>query len=349
MGNFNDQWVEIFAAGTHTDKEGGTDTYDKSFIENVVQNFNPSIHEPPITIGHPENNAPAYGWVRRLRTSGDKLEAQFSDVDPQFESLVKEGRFKKRSASFYVGGSDRTPALRHVGFLGATPPVVKGLRPIQFSEGESLTFEFSEETMAEKKDAPETVNTIGDRVLEYLKSKLGKGGDPAPAPANFSEADVKRVVGDAVKTVTASFTEEIKKRDTQIADMTKRLDQQSASTSRAEIVAFCEKLGPEKFPPAFRKLGVVEFMEQLAGMSDRKVTVIEFEEKEGKKVEHRTESAPLQWFKNFLESLGPFISFGEMLGGLQATGTEGGGGVPPARLSELRAKAGLTPIEGGKK
>ena len=154
MANFNDQWIEIFSAGSHTDSDGRAQTVTREYIENAASNFDATLHEAPIVVGHPKNNLPAFGWVKSLRVNGDRLEAQFSDVDPEFEQLVSEGRFKKRSASFYVdpatAPANRTPYLRHVGFLGAQPPAVKGLRDIQFGEGESLTFEVTRQTSAKE-------------------------------------------------------------------------------------------------------------------------------------------------------------------------------------------------------
>ena len=64
------------------------------------------------------------------------MEAHFKQVAPEFESLVKSGRFKKRSAAFYQDGS-----LRHVGWLGAVPPAVKGLADVAFQDGvEAIEF-----------------------------------------------------------------------------------------------------------------------------------------------------------------------------------------------------------------
>ena len=69
-------------------------------------------------------------------------------VYPAFEEMVQHSLFKKRSASFY-----RKPAgieLRHVGFLGAQPPDVKGLADMKFEEGfETAEVVFEEETMSD--------------------------------------------------------------------------------------------------------------------------------------------------------------------------------------------------------
>jgi hypothetical protein len=44
-----------------------------------------------------------------------------------------------------VRNPDGSLKLRHVGFLGAVPPEVKGLRDVKFAEAGFQTFEFSEE------------------------------------------------------------------------------------------------------------------------------------------------------------------------------------------------------------
>ena len=69
--------------------------------------------------------------------------------------MVRAGRFKKVSASFYTPDSPHNPVpgvyyLRHVGFLGAQPPAVKGLAPVpvNFAEGDTeegcVSFDFAE-------------------------------------------------------------------------------------------------------------------------------------------------------------------------------------------------------------
>jgi len=66
-----------------------------------------------------------------------------------FAEMVKNGAFKKISASFYTPDSASNPVpgvfyLRHVGFLGAEPPAVKGLRAPEFSDAAEGVVEFSE-------------------------------------------------------------------------------------------------------------------------------------------------------------------------------------------------------------
>ncbi len=54
-------------------------------------------------------------------------------------NLVRSGHYKKVSASFLLPGHPSNPSktslhLKHIGFLGATPPGVKGLEQFEFAE-----------------------------------------------------------------------------------------------------------------------------------------------------------------------------------------------------------------------
>lgn len=78
-----------------------------------------------------------------------KLYANFAQVDDDFADLVRKGRYKKVSASFYPPKHPSNPNpngfyLRHVGFLGAHPPAVKGLAAINFADDEDGIVSFGE-------------------------------------------------------------------------------------------------------------------------------------------------------------------------------------------------------------
>lgn len=189
----------------------------------------------------------------------------------------------------------------------------------------------------------EEKRSIAEAVRDYLSDLFGKGKTD-PAPASFSESDRKALISEAVEAttvkLTASFTEQIKERDTKIDELTKRVDSQVGKTTRAELASFVEKLPNATLPPALRP-GLVSFMEAL-GAVESKLTIISFEEKDGETVEKRSETTALQFFQSFLQKLGPIIEFGEVLGGLSATaGTDPATIVTPERMNELREKAGL--------
>lgn len=125
-------WKEVFRTGEQTDANGNTKNWTESDLENIVAKYNNQLpedkHDAPVVIGHPVNNSPAYAWVEQLKRAGNTLFAKFTQIEPQFEELIKEGRYKKVSIALYPD-----MMLRHVGFLGAVPPAVKGLKDAKFS------------------------------------------------------------------------------------------------------------------------------------------------------------------------------------------------------------------------
>jgi hypothetical protein len=128
MSLLEGQWIDVFRAGDYDEKG----SYTPADLDVVVGNYDPARHEAPVVIGHPEPDAPAFGWVAGLRRVADTLQAKLRQIAPQFETLLREGRFKKRAVGFYQTASGL--ALRHLGFLGAIPPEVKGLRDLQLCE-----------------------------------------------------------------------------------------------------------------------------------------------------------------------------------------------------------------------
>ncbi len=130
---------------------GATLQFSEADLQQTVAAYDPARHEAPLVVGHPAHDLPAYGWVQSLSFNEGAIDATPAQVNPQFADMVAAGAFKKISASFYSPASPANPVpgvyyLRHVGFLGAQPPAVKGLRNPQFADTEDgvLTFEFAE-------------------------------------------------------------------------------------------------------------------------------------------------------------------------------------------------------------
>lgn len=141
--------IQIFKPVTGaTSMEGVSTTLTAADLQAIATAYNPAVHEAPLTIGHPTHDAPAYGWVRSLNFADGALVADTEQSD-ELGELVSQGRFKKVSASFYTPGAPGNPtpghwALRHVGFLGAQPPGIKGLKAVSFAEHEEGVVTFGE-------------------------------------------------------------------------------------------------------------------------------------------------------------------------------------------------------------
>ena len=133
------QEIEIFKAGNQVDNEGRARAFPVAVVVAMAAAYSPARHEAPLTLGHPADNLPAYGWVKSLRATADgRLMMRAGDVVPEFSEAVKAGRYKKRSASFYPPNAPNNPVpgswyLRHVAWLGAQVPAVKGLADVNFN------------------------------------------------------------------------------------------------------------------------------------------------------------------------------------------------------------------------
>ena len=141
--------LHIFKPGQHTAMSGVSFDFSESDLAATVLAYSPALHEAPLVIGHPKHDAPAAGWVKSLQATAEGLIAEPQQVDPAFAELIGKGAYKKISASFYHPDSPSNPVpgvyyLRHVGFLGAQPPAIKGLRPIDLADTDEGVIEFGD-------------------------------------------------------------------------------------------------------------------------------------------------------------------------------------------------------------
>ncbi len=293
-------WIPIFKTGTHTDSNGNKKTWTQADLDHIVASYNPANHEAPVVIGHPKDNAPAYGWVEALKRDGEMLLAKPKDLVTEFVEMLKKKMFKKRSMSLYPDGT-----LRHIGFLGAMPPAVKGLPDIAFGDANAATtWEFNET----KKEVSRMF------WMDWFKKKAKEEGidlEGLPgSPPSFSEADVKKQVEDALKSqrdkMTAEFAESQKKKDDDLKVREDALRAKERQAAKDGIKTFCENLLKEgRLTPAVMKfgMGMENFLEQIAGIE----TTVEFGEGSEKK-----KQTPLEFMQELLSGLGKQIEFKEV-------------------------------------
>lgn len=290
-------WIAVFRTGKQTDSNGNERVWTEGDLDHIVNSYNPEQHEAPVVIGHPKDNAPAWGWVEALKRKGDTLFAKPKDLVSEFVEMLKKKMFKKRSISLYPDGT-----LRHIGFLGAMPPAVKGLPDIAFNDADTATtWEFNEP----KKE----VRSM--KFFEWLKDLAKKDGVTLDdLPASFSEADVQAKVEAARKEerdkVAQKFAETQKKAADDLTARENALKGQELQAKKDGIKAFCEGLLKEgKLTPAVMKcgMGMQTFLEQIAAVE----TTIEFGEGNEKK-----KQTPLEFMKGLLSGLRKQIDFGEV-------------------------------------
>jgi hypothetical protein len=259
---------ELFKAGRHTAASGSTIAFSDDELRAAVAAYDPALHEAPIVVGHPRENAPAYGWIKALAFDDGTITADPAQVDEAFAEMVQAGRFKKRSASFYLPTAPNNPTpgsyyLRHVGFLGAVPPAVKGLKDVQFNDAEEGVVEFTDSDRwawgslaALLRGLREWV--IGEKGLEVADKILpsyavadiesaarAPSTDPA-LPASYSEDETMNLqeLTQQVATLTAEKAAITAERDTlktQVGKVADFAEQDAALKVRETALAAAEK------------------------------------------------------------------------------------------------------------
>jgi len=189
-------WIEIFRTGTQMDSAGVEKEWSEAELQAMATKYNDqSEHEAPIVVGHAKNNEPAYGWVDKLKQEGSKLFASLKQVDTKFKELVNKGRYKTVSMALYPD-----MLLRHVAFLGAVPPAVKGLKPVEFAEDK----EFTEYEIASE---PGTIN-FGEKIefadVEQKKFPIGTELETGASLAAFNKKEVQKNYSEAERQTIAS-------------------------------------------------------------------------------------------------------------------------------------------------
>lgn len=193
----------IFKAGTHISADGRVVTMSVDDLRQIAEAYDANYAAAPLVVGHPEMDMPAYGWVDKLLVEGDELIAQTRDVVTEFAAMVNEKRFPNRSAAIFLEKTPGNPRpgkkyLKHVGFLGAVPPAIPGLKPVTFSaEDKALYFNFP---LDEKKDL-----TMNKEALDAQQKAL----DSREAELAAREAQLKAQQALAEREAAVNFASKL--------------------------------------------------------------------------------------------------------------------------------------------
>lgn len=142
--------IEVFRPGTFTPMEGAALTYSAADLRAIADAYDPETAPAPVVIGHPEADAPAFGWIERFEydAQAERLYANVHEIEPAFADQVKAGRYKKVSMSFFRPDQSHNPVPgtwypKHLGFLGAAAPAVSGLKNAKFAGPASASVTFT--------------------------------------------------------------------------------------------------------------------------------------------------------------------------------------------------------------
>lgn len=295
--------IEIFRAGRHTDINGVERQFTDADLQGMASGYDPKLHEAPLVVGHPRTDDPAYGWVQGLKVTSGKLLAIPRQVQAAFGEAVQSGAYKKVSAAFYAPTDKHNPTpgqwyLRHVGFLGAMPPAIKGLEGAAFGEGDVLenavVIEFAE-SPALAADAQDTT----------ASAEPSPAFSPADTPQPPKEPAVTEAEAAALKAQNETLQREL--------DAARAREAAAAQAARtAEHTAFAEKLISEGRVPEADKARIVAVADAIDPASGEAVMF----------GEGSAQTTLYAQFQQFLQSLPAKVAFGEAASRERAPGSE---------------------------
>lgn len=262
-----DNKLHVFRAGKHTADDGKTYEFSEAAIREMAETYNPKLLEAPLVVGHPKTDDPAYGWTRSVVADGPDLYAEPHQVDPAFAEMVNKKYFKHISLSVYLPDSPGNPTpgkhyIRHIGFLGAAAPGVKGLRPASFAENDgavefaaplagvsySLTslFRGLRDYLISSAGMETADRVIPDWQIRSLDEQLTR--EPEPAMAAFAEPlnlKQEHIMSQQQQQGAVEFAERQKKLDDQATSLDARekaLQERENKARRDDAVSFAEAL-----------------------------------------------------------------------------------------------------------
>lgn len=169
--------IEAFRVGKFTSMCGSEDEYTLADIEALAASYDPILAPSPVVIGHPQHDTPAYGWIKSAKRQGEKIVLTLSDLAKDFVSLLKEKRYRKVSISLFPPDHPANPKpgqayIKHIGFLGASPPAVTGLKTVDLTAtGSESIYQFD---IAEQPTLKYTVNYADDLEKEDIIEDVPK-------------------------------------------------------------------------------------------------------------------------------------------------------------------------------
>lgn len=289
--------IEVFRPGTFTPMQGEPITYSPADLRAIADAYDPDTAPAPVVIGHPDTDAPAFGWVDSFHydAASERLVANLHEIEPAFAEMVKTGRFKKVSMAFFGPSQPHNPVPgtwypKHVGFLGAAAPAVSGLKNAAFAGAAGATFTAGFGAVSETASILRALRDLfigqfgledADRALPPWKIEWLEAADPQPAPAvGFASpapagptAEQTAQPTEKETPVTGQTDPAFAAREADLAAREAAIAAREAAAAHDDNLAFAERLVAEgRLLPASRDQ-VVAILD--ASPSDRQVAFAE--------------------------------------------------------------------------
>ena len=189
--------IQCFKPGRHTDMRGTLLVFAERDLAASAGAYNPALWRAPLVVGHPATDAPAYGHVAALAYADKALEATPELVNAEFAAQVAAQAYTGVSACFWRPDAPGNPVpgvyyLRHVGFLGAVPPAILGMRAPAFAAEQLARYAAAADDLVEFSAWDDVDNASLWRGLrDWLLGKFGQAEADTALPG-YLVAGVER-------------------------------------------------------------------------------------------------------------------------------------------------------------
>lgn len=312
--------------------------FSEADLQAIAQAYDPKVSKAPLVVGHPKTDDPAKGWAKSLTATERGLYATTDKVDPEFAEAVRRGAYGTVSAKFYRPTDPNNPTpgvwyLRHIGFLGAQSPAVKGLDAPEFAGADDDGCVCFQEGVAFGEWDAMTSANLWRQMRDWMVAKFGleeadkvlpnydvralELGAQEEINARRDRTDTAASSGPAFAEGSASSTTQPPQESAvtdqeaaQLREQNAALQRQNEELRRSEQarlaeairqdnVAFAEGLAKEARIPSAMKDQVAAIGAQLQATPD-----VEFGEGDAKKPLH-------QVWRELLQALPAQVEFGE--------------------------------------
>jgi hypothetical protein len=158
--------IEIFYPGHHVASDGRKISFSKEQVASWA-NAGPI----PLVPGHPSDDQPVMGWATKIGFDGKKLQVlEVEDVSPDFQAIVNSGQLNRVSVKLAPTGKNWE--LKHIGFLGKSPPALSNLKAAKFSANTGEVWIMGDEDEKELEFAARELE-LAEREAEF-SAKMAK-------------------------------------------------------------------------------------------------------------------------------------------------------------------------------
>ncbi|HUU97738.1 MAG TPA: hypothetical protein VM487_18540 [Phycisphaerae bacterium] len=273
-------------------------TLKEQDFRDVEKNFaaEPAGEEVPVCFDH-EEKGESLGWVAGVKAAGKKLVCKLRNVSQKLCDAVNSRKFPNRSVRL-ERKEDGTWRLRHLSFLGAKPPAVKGMGWVCLGDNGGTQFiDVAFEDVVLDSEGPETEITMPEQTQEQSHTVT-----LADMSAQY-EAEVK----DLEAKLSAQMAE-MEAKEARLAELEAERVKLAARDREREIASFADgQLAKGQWAPAFDKMGIRTFMAQLDAAGEGDVELAD-PAQAGK-----TTKSLGAWFKGFMEKLPKIVDLSRVV------------------------------------